>query len=220
LDDQSRDDEEGRAMRHGVDGRKLGRNSTQRKALYRSLVIALIAHERIHTTTPKAKEARRLAERLITFAKRGDLAARRHVARILHDKLAVQKLFAELGPRYASRPGGYTRVLKLGRWRKGDNAELALLELVTDHDHSVAKPAADAPAKAGRSKGGAAGPKQAAGKKAAAKPAKQAAAKPQREGRKAAPKPEKTSRAKGPGKAALSGAGKKRGASKGKGSGD
>ena len=205
-------------MRHGVDGRKLGRTNAQRKALYRSLVIALFAHERIHTTTPKAKEARRLAERLITFAKRGDLAARRHVARILHDKGAVQKLFAELGPRYASRPGGYTRVLKLGRWRKGDTAELALLELVTDNDHAVAKAPAEPAAKGTKAKAETA--KKAPAKKAAAKPAKKAAAKPAREARKAAPKAEKTSRAKGFAKSALSGAGKKRGASKGKGSGD
>jgi large subunit ribosomal protein L17 len=129
-------------MRHGVDGRKLGRKYSQRKALYRGLVIALVMHERIRTTTPKAKEARRLADRLITFAKKGDLAARRHVASILNDKHAVQKLFNELGPRYAERPGGYTRVLKVGGPRRGDNAEMSLLELVKDGDRPKRKRAA------------------------------------------------------------------------------
>lgn len=121
-------------MRHNIDGRKLGRTATHRRAMYRNLVISLITHGRIRTTTPKAKEARRLADRMVTFAKRGDLAARRHVARILHDKRAVQKLFDEIGPRYAARPGGYTRVLKFGKPRRGDNAEMALLEFVQDGD--------------------------------------------------------------------------------------
>jgi large subunit ribosomal protein L17 len=119
-------------MRHNVDGRKLGRNATHRKALYRNLVISLIQHGRIRTTTPKAKEARRLAERLVTFAKRGDLSARRHVASILNDKAAVQKLFEEIGPRYADRAGGYTRVLRFGKLRRGDAADMALLEFVKD----------------------------------------------------------------------------------------
>ena len=121
-------------MRHNVDGRKLGRTAAHRRALYRNLAISLINHERIRTTTPKAKEARRLVDRLITFAKRGDLSARRHVASILNDKVAVQKLFDELGPRYADRPGGYTRVLKFAKLRRGDAAEMALLELVKDGD--------------------------------------------------------------------------------------
>lgn len=119
-------------MRHNVDGRKLGRNATHRRALYRNLVISLITHGRIRTTTPKAKEARRLAERLVTFAKKGDLSARRHVASILNDKAAVQKLFDEIGPRYADRNGGYTRVLKFSKLRRGDAAEMALLEFVKD----------------------------------------------------------------------------------------
>jgi large subunit ribosomal protein L17 len=121
-------------MRHNVDGRKLGRTAAHRRALYRNLAISLITHERIRTTTPKAKEARRLVDRLITFAKRGDLSARRHVASILNDKAAVQKLFDELGPRYADRPGGYTRVLKYAKVRRGDAAEMAMLELVKDGD--------------------------------------------------------------------------------------
>jgi len=121
-------------MRHNVDGRKLGRTASHRRAMYRNLVISLIQHERIRTTTPKAKEARRLAERLITFAKRGDLSARRHVASILNDKAAVQKLFDDIGPRYKERAGGYTRVLKFAKPRRGDAAEMALLEFVSDGD--------------------------------------------------------------------------------------
>ena len=121
-------------MRHNVDGRKLGRTAAHRRALYRSLVISLIRHGRIKTTTPKAKEARRLADRLITFAKKGDLSARRHAARILNDKDAVKKLFDELGPRYAEREGGYTRVVKFSKPRKGDAAEMSLLEFVQDGD--------------------------------------------------------------------------------------
>jgi large subunit ribosomal protein L17 len=116
-------------MRHNVSGRKLNRTAAHRKMLYRNLVTALIKHERIQTTVPKAKEARSVAEKLITFAKRGDLHARRQAARKINEPAVLQKLFAEIGPRYADRPGGYTRILRLGN-RKGDNAELAILELV------------------------------------------------------------------------------------------
>lgn len=123
-------------MRHNVSGRKLGRTAAHRKMLYRNLVTALFKHERIQTTVPKAKEARRVAEKLITFAKRGDLHARRQVARKLNDPQVLQKLFDEIGPRYNERPGGYTRILRLHGFRKGDNAELAILELVD----STAKP--------------------------------------------------------------------------------
>ncbi len=116
-------------MRHNVSGRKLNRTAAHRKALYRNLVTALFKHERIQTTVPKAKEARMVAEKLITFAKRGDLHARRMAARKLYEPAVLQKLFEEIGPRYAERPGGYTRIMRLGP-RKGDNAELAILELV------------------------------------------------------------------------------------------
>ncbi len=116
-------------MRHNVSGRKLNRTAAHRKALYRNLVTALFKHERIQTTVPKAKEARMVAEKLITFAKRGDLHARRMAARKLYEPAVLQKLFEEIGPRYADRPGGYTRIMRLGP-RKGDNAELAILELV------------------------------------------------------------------------------------------
>ena len=116
-------------MRHNVSGRKLNRTPAHRKMLYRNLVTALFKHERIQTTVPKAKEARQVAEKLITFAKRGDLHARRQAARKINEPEVLQKLFAEIGPRYADRPGGYTRILRLGN-RKGDNAEVAILELV------------------------------------------------------------------------------------------
>ena len=116
-------------MRHNVSGRKLNRTPAHRKMLYRNLVTALFKHERIQTTVPKAKEARQVAEKLITFAKRGDLHARRMAARKVNEPAILQKLFEEIGPRYAERPGGYTRIMRLGP-RKGDNAEMAILELV------------------------------------------------------------------------------------------
>jgi large subunit ribosomal protein L17 len=116
-------------MRHNVSGRKLNRTPAHRKALYKNLVTALFKNERITTTVPKAKEARSLAEKLITFAKAGDLHSRRQVARKLNEPAVLQKLFDEIGPRYSERPGGYTRILRMG-FRKGDNAELAILELV------------------------------------------------------------------------------------------
>ena len=116
-------------MRHNVRGRKLNRTPAHRKMLYRNLVTSLFKHERITTTVPKAKEARIVAEKMITFAKRGDLHARRMAARKLNEPAVLQKLFEEIGPRYSERPGGYTRIMRLGP-RKGDNAELAILELV------------------------------------------------------------------------------------------
>jgi large subunit ribosomal protein L17 len=117
-------------MRHQVSGRKLGRAPSHRRMLYRNLVTALFKHERIQTTVPKAKEARSVAERLITCAKRGDLSARRRAARRLTDPQVLKKLFEEIAPRYAERPGGYTRILRLSGMRKGDGAEIAILELV------------------------------------------------------------------------------------------
>ncbi|MEZ4387470.1 MAG: 50S ribosomal protein L17 [Candidatus Krumholzibacteriia bacterium] len=117
-------------MRHQYSGRKLNRTAAHRKMLYRNLVTALFEHERIQTTVIKAKEARMLAEKLITFAKRGDLHARRMAARKVNDPAVLHKLFEEIGPRFAERPGGYTRILRLNGNRKGDNAEMAILELV------------------------------------------------------------------------------------------
>jgi len=117
-------------MRHNVRGRKLNRNASHRKAMFRNLVTSLFRHERVETTTQKAKEARSLAERLITYAKAGDLNSRRMAARKLYDPAVLKKLFEEIGPRYKDRPGGYTRVLKIDGRRHGDNAEVAILELV------------------------------------------------------------------------------------------
>lgn len=101
-----------------------------RKALLRNLVTALFQYERIHTSVAKAKEARRLAERLITRAKRNDLHARRHVARFLYRETVTKKLFDTIAPWYMERPGGYTRIVRIGKRRPGDNSEVAFLELV------------------------------------------------------------------------------------------
>src|SRR5882724_10766890 len=116
-------------MRHGVRLRKLGRTSSHRRALLRSLSTSLFRYERITTTLPKAKELRPFAERLITLARRDDLHARRQVVKHVSDRDVVKKLFDTLGPRFATRPGGYTRTLKLGP-RLGDGAELAIIELI------------------------------------------------------------------------------------------
>ena len=122
-------------MRHRKAGRKLNRTSTHRTALMASLVSALIKYEQIATTLPKAKELRRFADRLISLAKRGDLHARRMASSRVRDDAMVSKLFETLGPRYADRPGGYTRVLKAG-FRHGDCAPMAVIELV-DRDEGA-----------------------------------------------------------------------------------
>jgi large subunit ribosomal protein L17 len=116
-------------MRHNRDHRRLGRKAEHRRALLRNLVTALFQYERIETTVAKAKEARRYAERMITFGKKGDLAARRQVARFVTKPEIVGKLFDTIAPWYTERNGGYTRVLKIGR-RLGDAGETAYLELV------------------------------------------------------------------------------------------
>lgn len=116
-------------MRHRKKGRPLSRTASHRSAVLRNLATSLFRHERIETTTAKAKELRPYAERLISLAKRGDLHARRLAARKIADREILGRLFDELGPRYAERPGGYTRVLKVGR-RRGDAAEMSLIELV------------------------------------------------------------------------------------------
>ncbi len=121
-------------MRHNVKGRKLNRTPAHRRMMFRNLVTSLFEHERIQTTVIKAKEARPLAERLITYAKAGDLNSRRLAARKINDPKVLQKLFADIGPRYADRPGGYTRILRLSGNRKGDNAEMAILELVDNQE--------------------------------------------------------------------------------------
>ena len=122
-------------MRHRKAGRKLNRTASHRRALFASLAAALIKHEQIETTLPKAKELKRVADRLITLAKRGTLHARRLASARVRDDAMVAKLFATLGPRYADRPGGYTRVLKAG-FRYGDSAPLAIIELV-DRDEGA-----------------------------------------------------------------------------------
>jgi len=116
-------------MRHRVSFRKLSRTHEHRRALLRNLVTSLFLHERIETTVAKAKEARRVAERMITFAKRGDLAARRHVDSYVFDPSATRKLFDTIAPWYKDRPGGYTRIIRIGP-RPGDSAEMVYLEFV------------------------------------------------------------------------------------------
>lgn len=118
-------------MAHRIDGRKLGRPTDHRLALFRNLVTDLLRHEKIITTEAKAKEVRGLAERVITMGKRGDLHARRRAMGFVYDKKVVEKVFDELGPRYASRPGGYSRMVKLGP-RLGDGARMAQLELIEE----------------------------------------------------------------------------------------
>jgi len=116
-------------MRHGNSGRKLNRTASHRRAMFRNMADALVKHEQIITTLPKAKELRPVVDKLITLGKRGDLHARRLVAARMNDEAMVKKLFDILGPRYADRNGGYTRVLKAG-FRHGDNAPMAVIELV------------------------------------------------------------------------------------------
>ena len=129
-------------MRHHKAHRKLGRTSAHRQATLRSLATSLFRHGRIHTTLAKAKELRSFSEKLITLAKKGDLAARRRAAQDLRDSEILQKLFVELGPKFATRPGGYTRVLKTG-FRRGDNAPTALIELVDGEVAASASSATD-----------------------------------------------------------------------------
>ena len=118
-------------MRHRCRGRKLGRNQSHRDALGRNLVAALFEHGRIITTEAKAKELRPFAEKLITLARRGDLHARRLVLRRIKSRETLSRLFTEIGPRFAARPGGYTRILKLGH-RDGDGADIARIELLSE----------------------------------------------------------------------------------------
>lgn len=116
-------------MRHRKKGRQLSRTASHKKATMRNLATSLFAHERIETTTAKAKELRPYAERLITLARRGDVHSIRLAARKIQDRDVLGKLFNDIAPRFSERPGGYTRILKLGN-RKGDAAEMSLIELV------------------------------------------------------------------------------------------
>ena len=116
-------------MRHGLSGRKLNRTSSHRKAMFANMAAALIKHEQIKTTLPKAKDLRPIVEKLITLGKRGGLHARRQVLATMRDEAMTRKLFDTLAERYKTRAGGYTRVLKAG-FRFGDNAPMAIIELV------------------------------------------------------------------------------------------
>ncbi len=120
-------------MRHRKKGRNLSRSTSHRKATLRNMATNLFRHERIETTTAKAKELRPYAERLITLARRGDVHARRLAARRIQDRTVLGKLFDDIAPRFQDRPGWYTRILKLGN-RKGDAADMALIELVERTD--------------------------------------------------------------------------------------
>lgn len=120
-------------MRHQVQGRKLGRTSSHRRAMFANMASSLILENRIETTLPKAKELRSVAERLVTMGKQGTLHARRRAVALIRNKAAVHKLFDELAKRFTDRHGGYTRVMKLG-WRHGDAAPMAAIEYL-GHDH-------------------------------------------------------------------------------------
>jgi large subunit ribosomal protein L17 len=158
--------------------RKLGRTSSHRKAMFRNQLASLIDNERIITTLPKAKELRPLAEKLITLAKNDSVHTRRQAFQQVPDNELISKLFDILGPRFSTRPGGYTRIMKLGA-RRGDAAEMAILELVErSADKTEAKPAETTPAKGGKKK---------AAPKKEAEPAAEPEEKPKR-AKKAAPK--------------------------------
>ena len=129
-------------MRHRNSGKRLGRNSSHRKAMLRNMVTSLFEHEKITTTDARAKELRPITEKLITLAKRGDLHARRQATEVIRDRKTVAKLFERIAPRYAERPGGYTRIVKLGH-RLGDNAALSMIALV--EEACVPKPRKKAP---------------------------------------------------------------------------
>jgi large subunit ribosomal protein L17 len=116
-------------MKHRVDHRKLGRTTAHRRAMLRNMVTSLLEHEEIRTTTAKAKELRRVAEKMITLGKKGTLAARRRALTFVRSKDVTAKLFDELAKRYGTRPGGYTRQFKVGP-RHGDNAEISIIQLV------------------------------------------------------------------------------------------
>ena len=135
-------------MRHLLKGRKLGRTKSHRMATLKALAMALIEHEAITTTVPKAREASRFVDRLITTARGGTLASRRLVASRLGNEAMAKKLFEDVAPRYATRPGGYTRVIKLAKFRVGDASQLARLELTEMRE----KPKAEKKEKGGKAK--------------------------------------------------------------------
>jgi large subunit ribosomal protein L17 len=159
-------------MRHQLSGRQLSRNAPHRRAMLRNMAASLLRHEAIRTTVPKAKELRRVVEPLITMAKIDTEAKRRTAFARLRDMEVVTKLFTDLGPRFAARPGGYTRILHMAP-RPGDSAPMALMQLV---DGPATADAAEADAEAGGKKAKAAPKKKAAAKKSAAAPKKKAVA--------------------------------------------
>ena len=118
-------------MHHGKAGSKLGRSSSHKEAMFRNMVTSVIKHERIKTTDTKAKELRKLAEKMVTLGKKGSLHARRQALAVIRDKDMVSKLFGELTERYRNRAGGYTRIVKVG-YRYGDNAPVSILEFIAD----------------------------------------------------------------------------------------
>jgi large subunit ribosomal protein L17 len=152
-------------MKHRVVGRRLDRTTEHRTAMFRNMVTSLLRHERITTTTPKAKELKRFADKIITLAKRATPHARRIANRDVRDVEVLNKLFGPIADRYKARPGGYTRLIRVGR-RVGDNAELAIIELVDRG--AAAAPEADAGAKAEKA------PKAKAAKAPKAEPAEKA----------------------------------------------
>lgn len=186
-------------MRHRVANRKLGRKSAHRKAMFANMVSSLVIHERIETTLPKAKELKRLADRMVTLGKQGTLAARRRAIAVMRDKHAVEHLFGELAARFADRTGGYTRVLKLG-FRHGDNAPMAMIEYLAGEETHAEPEKKERKAKKGEEKKAKKGTaekkeKKAAPKKKKAAPKKSAAAK-----KKAARKTKKAGTKKKPAK--------------------
>ncbi|MEW5774768.1 MAG: 50S ribosomal protein L17 [Thermodesulfobacteriota bacterium] len=135
-------------MRHRNAGKKLGRDTAHRKALFRNMAKSLITYERIRTTETKAKELRKVVDKLITLALRNDLLARRQAYKVLGNHGLVKKLFDEIGPRFAGIPGGFTRVVKLGLPRPGDAAPMAVIELTRLAEKAAEKPAEKAEEKA------------------------------------------------------------------------
>ncbi|PKN11368.1 MAG: 50S ribosomal protein L17 [Deltaproteobacteria bacterium HGW-Deltaproteobacteria-4] len=130
-------------MRHNKSGKRLGRNTPHRNAMLRNMVTSLLDHEKITTTDARAKELRKVVDRMITLGKRGDLHARRQVLNVIRDQKVVAKLFEQIGPRYKDRPGGYTRIIKVGS-RLGDNAPQSIIALVEEEMTSQVSPIAEA----------------------------------------------------------------------------
>ena len=178
-------------MRHGKQGRKLGRSSAHRKALMRNLATALFTHGRIRTTETKAKELSMVADKLVTLAKRGDLHAQRQAVAMVYDKAVIGRLFKDIAPWYKNRQGGYTRILKLEN-RPGDNAPMAFIELVDRKPLGVISTPV-APMKPYKNKGQKKEAKVVEAKPVAEKP--KAKAKPAAEKHKAEPKAQKPAKA-------------------------